>query len=169
MFGLHKTNANPGSNGTAITNNPYSGFDHLRFTVTNAKQAASYYCTRLGFKHVAYRGLETGSREIASHVVRRNDATFVFECAIQPGTMPEMTKEIAKRGDGVKDIAFTVTDCRAVYEVNILSFILGKRLYSCGTQFKHQLRMGITCFSFTYTHKPNIRFNRELLNAVESL
>ncbi|KAI7858703.1 4-hydroxyphenylpyruvate dioxygenase [Circinella umbellata] len=110
------TNPNPGSNGTSITNNPYSGFDHLRFTVTNAKQAASYYCTRLGFKHVAYRGLETGSREVASHVVRRNDATFVFECAIQPGTMPEMTKEIAKRGDGVKDIAFTVTDCRAVYE-----------------------------------------------------
>ncbi|KAI9488440.1 4-hydroxyphenylpyruvate dioxygenase [Zychaea mexicana] len=113
---LHKTNTTPGTNGSAATNNPYSGFDHLRFTVTNAKQAASYYCTRLGFKHIAYRGLETGSRDVAAHVVRRNDATFVFECPIQPDTMPEMTKEIAQRGDGVKDIAFTVTDCRAVYE-----------------------------------------------------
>ncbi|KAG0174332.1 hypothetical protein DFQ28_006755 [Apophysomyces sp. BC1034] len=97
-------------------NNPYSGFDHLKFTVTNAKQAASFYTTRLGFKHVAYRGLETGSRAVATHVVRQGDATFVFESPIQPDLMPEMTEEIARRGDGVKDIAFTVTDCKAVYE-----------------------------------------------------
>ncbi|KAI7881805.1 4-hydroxyphenylpyruvate dioxygenase [Lichtheimia hyalospora FSU 10163] len=94
----------------------YSGFDHLRFTVTNAKQAASFYCTRLGFKHIAYRGLETGSRDVSAHVVRQGDATFVFECAIQPEGNTEMVNEIARRGDGVKDVAFTVTDCRAVYE-----------------------------------------------------
>jgi len=96
--------------------NPYSGFDHLRFTVTNAKQAASYYCTRLGFKHVAYRGLETGCRDTASHVVKQGDAIFVFESPIQPETMKEMAQEIAIRGDGVKDVAFTVKDCKAVYE-----------------------------------------------------
>jgi 4-hydroxyphenylpyruvate dioxygenase len=96
--------------------NNYNGFDHLRFTVTNAKQAASYYCTRLGFEHVAYRGLETGSREVASHVVRQGDAVFVFECPIQPDKVTEMAAEIARRGDGVKDVAFTVKDCRAVYE-----------------------------------------------------
>jgi hypothetical protein len=33
---------------------PYSGLDHIRFTLTNARQAASYYCTRFGFKHLAY-------------------------------------------------------------------------------------------------------------------
>ena len=96
--------------------NPYAGFDHLKFTVTNAKQAASYYCTRLGFKHVAYRGLETGSRDLASHVVKQGDAIFVFESPIQPDTQREMAQEIAIRGDGVKDVSFTVKDCRAVYE-----------------------------------------------------
>jgi 4-hydroxyphenylpyruvate dioxygenase len=96
--------------------NPYSGFDHLRFTVTNAKQAASYYCTRLGFKHIAYRGLETGSRDVATHVVQQGDAIFVFESPIQPDTMKEMALEIARRGDGVKDVAFTVKDCKAVYQ-----------------------------------------------------
>ncbi|CEG84326.1 Putative 4-hydroxyphenylpyruvate dioxygenase [Rhizopus microsporus] len=101
---------------TTQTVNPYSGFDHLRFTVTNAKQAASYYCTRLGFKHVAYRGLETGSRDVASHVVKQGDAVFVFESPIQPETMKDMAMEIARRGDAVKDIAFTVKDCKAVYE-----------------------------------------------------
>lgn len=96
--------------------NPYSGFDHLKFTVTNAKQAASYYCTRLGFQHIAYRGLETGSREVASHVVKQGDAVFVFESPIHPEYEREMAAEIARRGDGVKDVAFTVKDCRAVYE-----------------------------------------------------
>ncbi|KAI8371747.1 4-hydroxyphenylpyruvate dioxygenase [Radiomyces spectabilis] len=104
----------PGLSDYAV--NPFSGFDHLKFTVTNAKQAASYYTTRLGFKHVAYRGLETGCRNVASHVVRQNDTTFVFESPIQPHEMTEMAAEIARRGDGVKDIAFTVKDCRATYE-----------------------------------------------------
>lgn len=96
----------------------YTGFDHLRFTVTNAKQAASYYCTRLGFEHVAYRGLETGSRKVASHVVRRNNTVFVFDCPIQPEQVTDMANEIARRGDGVKDVAFTVKDCRSIYEVS---------------------------------------------------
>lgn len=102
------------ANGQVV--NPYSGFDHLKFTVTNAKQAASYYCTRLGFQHVAYRGLETGSREVASHVVKQGDAIFVFESPIHPEAQREMAAEIARRGDGVKDVAFTVKDCKAVYE-----------------------------------------------------
>ncbi|ORX55211.1 4-hydroxyphenylpyruvate dioxygenase [Hesseltinella vesiculosa] len=97
-------------------NNPFAGFDHLRFTVTNAKQAASYYTTRLGFKHLAYRGLETGSREVASHAISCGDAVFVFESPIQPHLQREMTEDIARRGDGVKDIAFNVQDCKAVYE-----------------------------------------------------
>ncbi|KAI7871647.1 4-hydroxyphenylpyruvate dioxygenase [Spinellus fusiger] len=97
-------------------NNPYTGFDHLRFTVTNAKQAASYYCTRLGFKHIAYRGLETGSRDVAAHVVQQGEAVFVFESPLHPNAMKDMAQDIAVRGDGVKDIAFNVTDCRVIYE-----------------------------------------------------
>jgi 4-hydroxyphenylpyruvate dioxygenase len=32
----------------------YQAFDHILWFVGNAKQAASYYVTRMGFKHVAY-------------------------------------------------------------------------------------------------------------------
>jgi 4-hydroxyphenylpyruvate dioxygenase len=32
----------------------YRAFDHILWYVGNAKQAASYYVTRMGFKHVAY-------------------------------------------------------------------------------------------------------------------
>lgn len=47
-------------------------FDHLLFYVGNAKQAASYYVTRLGFEYLAYQGLETGHRKYAKHVVKQN-------------------------------------------------------------------------------------------------
>jgi len=36
-------------------------------------QAAVYYCVRLGFKEIGYKGLETGNRQIAAHVVQQNE------------------------------------------------------------------------------------------------
>lgn len=56
----------------------YRGYHHVHWYVGNAKQAATFYVTRMGFERVAYRGLETGSRAIASHVVRNGDVTFVL-------------------------------------------------------------------------------------------
>uniref|UniRef100_A0A1X7US98 4-hydroxyphenylpyruvate dioxygenase n=1 Tax=Amphimedon queenslandica TaxID=400682 RepID=A0A1X7US98_AMPQE len=50
----------------------FVAFDHVTFWVGNAKQAASYYCVRLGFELFAYRGLETGERNVASHAIRQN-------------------------------------------------------------------------------------------------
>lgn len=50
----------------------FIAFDHLTFYVGNAKQAASYYTTRMGFEPYAYQGLETGSRKFAKHVVKQN-------------------------------------------------------------------------------------------------
>jgi len=43
-------------------------------------QAATYYCVRLGFKEVGYKGLETGSRQIAAHVVQQNKARIFLQC-----------------------------------------------------------------------------------------
>ena len=45
-------------------------FDHVTFWVGNAKQTASFYTSRFGFDYLAYKGLETGERNVASHVVR---------------------------------------------------------------------------------------------------
>jgi len=84
-------------------------FDHITFWVGNAKQAASYYCTKMGFEPLAYRGLETGSREVASHVVRQNRIIFVFKSPYNPGNR-EMGDHLVTHGDGVKDIAFAVED-----------------------------------------------------------
>lgn len=85
-------------------------FHHLTFWVGNAKQAASYYCDKMGFEPVAYKGLETGSREVVSHVIRQDKIIFAFESPLNPGN-EEMGEHMIKHGDGVKDVAFQVEDC----------------------------------------------------------
>lgn len=89
--------------------------------VGNAKMAASWYCARLGFEEIAYRGLETGSRDVATHVVRQGSIVFAFSSPLHGGAgsssaaCAEMNAHLSAHGDGVKDVAFAVSDCRAVY------------------------------------------------------
>uniref|UniRef100_H2YR56 4-hydroxyphenylpyruvate dioxygenase n=1 Tax=Ciona savignyi TaxID=51511 RepID=H2YR56_CIOSA len=95
-------------------------FDHVTLWVGNAKQAASHYCTHMGFEPYAYMGLETGERNIVSHVVRFvfayfGPSFFVFKSALIPGNT-EFGKHIEKHGDAVKDVAFTVEDCKALVQ-----------------------------------------------------
>jgi len=87
-------------------------FDHIEWWVGNAKQAASFYCTRFGFEPMAYKGLETGNRDVASHVVKQKDTIFVFKSAYEPKSEINKTmgRHLVSHGDGVKDVAFTVED-----------------------------------------------------------
>eukprot|EP01101_Sappina_pedata_P003983 TRINITY_DN1629_c0_g1_i1.p1 TRINITY_DN1629_c0_g1~~TRINITY_DN1629_c0_g1_i1.p1 ORF type:complete len:381 (-),score=199.78 TRINITY_DN1629_c0_g1_i1:89-1231(-) len=93
----------------------YFGFDHLSFLVGNALQAADWYVSRLGFKKIAYSGLETGSRDIVSHVVKQDKAIFVFTSTLNPDDK-ENGEHLMKHGDGVKNIAFTVDDCIGIFK-----------------------------------------------------
>lgn len=96
----------------------YSGWDHLHFWVGNALQAASFYICRFGFHPYAYRGLETGSREIVTHVIKQGTIVLAFSSPLNPDDKVNsvMSQELGKHGDYVKDIAFTVTDARAIYK-----------------------------------------------------
>uniref|UniRef100_A0A671QRH1 4-hydroxyphenylpyruvate dioxygenase n=1 Tax=Sinocyclocheilus anshuiensis TaxID=1608454 RepID=A0A671QRH1_9TELE len=85
-------------------------FHHVKFWVGNAKQAAVFYCDKFGFEPLAYKVLETGSREVVSHAIRQDKIIFVFESALNPGN-EEMCEHLMKHGDGVKDVAFQVEDC----------------------------------------------------------
>uniref|UniRef100_A0A7N6BV35 4-hydroxyphenylpyruvate dioxygenase n=1 Tax=Anabas testudineus TaxID=64144 RepID=A0A7N6BV35_ANATE len=76
----------------------------------NAKQAASFYCDKMGFEPLAYKGLETGSREVVSHAIKQDKIIFVFQSPLNPGN-EEMGEHLIKHGDGAKDIAFQVEDC----------------------------------------------------------
>uniref|UniRef100_A0A8C7YPS8 4-hydroxyphenylpyruvate dioxygenase n=1 Tax=Oryzias sinensis TaxID=183150 RepID=A0A8C7YPS8_9TELE len=54
----------------------FISFHHVTFWVGNAKQAASFYCDKMGFEPLAYKGLETGTREVVSHVIRQDKLCY---------------------------------------------------------------------------------------------
>ena len=93
----------------------FHGFDHVTLWVGNALQAATYYCTRLGFEYAAYQGLETGHREFATHVVRNGQVLFALTSPLQPSGHDEFDQHHKKHGDGVKDVAFTVDDAKGIF------------------------------------------------------
>ena len=51
---------------------------HVEFYVGNAKQAEFYYRKAFGFSRAAYRGLETGDREMTSYLMRQNRTSILF-------------------------------------------------------------------------------------------
>ncbi|XP_076265537.1 4-hydroxyphenylpyruvate dioxygenase [Rhynchophorus ferrugineus] len=101
--------------GPKPTNGRFISFDYLQFYVGNAKQAASYYTTRLGFKPLAYKGLETGERKYASHVVQQNQIRFVFTSAYNSGD-DDFNNHLIKHGDGVKTVAFEVENLEGIVQ-----------------------------------------------------
>ena len=92
---------------------PLHGIDHVEFYVGNALQAASYWVRALGFKEVAYAGLETGVRDRASHVLAQGRIRIVLTGALVPDH--EIGAHVAKHGDGVKVIALGVPDVDHAY------------------------------------------------------
>ncbi|XP_029468683.1 4-hydroxyphenylpyruvate dioxygenase-like isoform X2 [Rhinatrema bivittatum] len=64
----------------------------------------------MGFEPFAYKGLETGSREVVSHAIRQDKIIFVFQSPLNPGN-EEMGEHLIRHGDGVKDVAFEVQNC----------------------------------------------------------
>jgi len=87
----------------------FLAYHHLTFLVGNAKQAASWYSTHFGYKHILYRGLETGEREVACHVVKLDRIILEFQSALNPGNQ-KLGDLLTKHGDFCKDVAFSVDD-----------------------------------------------------------
>ncbi len=50
---------------------PLNGTDYVEFYVGNARQSAHFYRSAFGFRLVAYRGPETGTRDRSSWYVLR--------------------------------------------------------------------------------------------------
>jgi 4-hydroxyphenylpyruvate dioxygenase len=87
---------------------PVVGMDHVRFHVGNAKQAAHYYSSAFGMTCVAYRGPETGSRDLAEYVLVSGKARFRITGEVHGGT--PVGASVRAHGDGVVDLAIEVPD-----------------------------------------------------------
>lgn len=110
----------------------YQGYHNVHWYVGNAKQAAAFYVTRMGFRRIAYRGLETGSKAVASHVVSNGKVIFVFTSPLfapnskkrefskeDQALLSEVHEHLTLHGDAVKDVSFEVDDVEALYNAAI--------------------------------------------------
>ena len=93
---------------------PLLGTDYVEFYVGNAKQAAHYYKTAFGYQSYAYKGLETGSKESTSYVLKQDKIRLVLTTALNSNSA--IGEHVKKHGDGVKVIALWVEDARKAFE-----------------------------------------------------
>src|SRR5690349_5166924 len=92
---------------------PLDGWDHVEVWVGNATQAAYWYEHALGFELAAYAGPETGVRDRASYVLRQGEICLVLSSALREAN--EISRHVARHGDGVKDIALAVPNATEAY------------------------------------------------------
>jgi 4-hydroxyphenylpyruvate dioxygenase len=88
--------------------------DHVRYYVGNAKQAAHFYAQTFGYQIDQVADLTTGSREEAGYLLTQGNIRLLLTTGLHqdhPGQ-----RHVARFGDGVKDVAFTVADAVAAYE-----------------------------------------------------
>lgn len=93
---------------------PLLGTDYVEFYVGNAKQAAHYYKTAFGFQSLAYKGLETGSRDEVSYVLKQDKIRLVLTTPLN--SKSPINDHLRKHGDGVKVIALWVDDATSAWE-----------------------------------------------------
>ena len=108
------TTATPSTSPTCCDALQLVDVDHVRFYVGNAKQAAFFYAYAFGFQVTQFRDLTSGCRESASYLLTQGNIRFILETPITP--LHPATAELAKYGDGVKDVAFTVTCAEKAYD-----------------------------------------------------
>jgi len=92
---------------------PIMGTDYLEFYVSNSKQAAHFYRSAMGFKPLAFSGLETQNRDSESYVLVQDKIVLVLTSPLKSGS--EIGKHIDKHGDGVKVTALWVDDATYAY------------------------------------------------------
>jgi len=93
---------------------PLLGTDYVEFYVGNAKQSAHFYKTAFGFQSYAYKGLETGSKDHVSYVLKQDKIKLVLTTPLNSSS--PINEHIVKHGDGVKVIALWVEDARKAYQ-----------------------------------------------------
>ncbi|CAG5076477.1 4-hydroxyphenylpyruvate dioxygenase [Parvicella tangerina] len=93
---------------------PLLGTDYVELYVGNAKQAAHFYKTAFGFQSYAYKGLETGSKDTVSYVVKQDKIRLVLTTPLN--SKHPINDHIVKHGDGVKVVALWVDDATQAWK-----------------------------------------------------
>ncbi len=93
---------------------PLLGTDYVELYVGDAKQSAHFFKSAMGFRSVAFAGLETGLKDRVSYVVKQDKIRLVLTSPLIPGT--DIGQHIDTHGDGVKTVALWVEDAQKAWE-----------------------------------------------------
>jgi 4-hydroxyphenylpyruvate dioxygenase len=96
---------------------PLNGVDHVHFYAGNAKQAAYYYRAAFGMRLAAYRGPETGSRDLVTYLLEQGRIRFLVSTPLSPDH--PMQEHIRRHGDGIRDIAMEVDDAETSWRIAV--------------------------------------------------
>jgi len=88
----------------------FQGIDSVELYVGNAKQAAAYYSSVLGFRPIG----RDVSAETVSYVIGQGDIRLKLTSALRPGS--PMHAFLARHGEGVKDVCLAVDDPQAALD-----------------------------------------------------
>ena len=124
---------------------PLNGTDYIEFYCGNAKQSAYYYQSAWGYELVAYAGLETGVKDRASYVLQQGKIRLVLTTSLDPNS--EITKHVAKHGDGVKVLALWVDDAERSFNETVKR---GAKPFSPPQTFKDEFGEVKTASIHTY-------------------
>ncbi|MGH9542353.1 MAG: 4-hydroxyphenylpyruvate dioxygenase [Terriglobales bacterium] len=86
---------------------------HVEFYVGNARQSSFFYRNGFGFSQLAYRGLETGERQVTSYALGQGKARLLLTTPLSAAH--PAAEHILRHGDGVRDIALQVEDADAAF------------------------------------------------------
>lgn len=84
------------------------GWDHLEWWVGNARAVTAWLCGGFGFEVAAYSGPETGRPDQVSYLLRQGGIRFVVTAGLSPES--EVSRHVLVHGDGVRNLAWSVTD-----------------------------------------------------------
>jgi len=90
------------------------GIDHLEWWVGKARGFAGFLSSGFGFTPIAHAGPETGRRDRVSYLLQQGDVRFLVTGGLGPDNV--VTEHVRRHGDGIRDIAFVVSDVDRVYE-----------------------------------------------------
>ncbi len=92
----------------------FGGIDHVELYVGNLEEAAEPFCRGLGFRVTGCAGPETGQEGSRSLLLQQGQVWLVLTQALVAGH--EAAAYVALHGDGVKDMALSVTDAAAAFQ-----------------------------------------------------
>jgi 4-hydroxyphenylpyruvate dioxygenase len=101
------------------------GWDHVEWWVGNARQTAHYLASAFGFDITAYAGPETGVRDRVSYVLEQGAIRFVVTGSTGAGGPIVAHHDV--HGDGIRDLAISVSDATAAYEAALARGAAGRR------------------------------------------